>query len=153
MATRKNSLNHETVLVAHACQQHGICTPILSMYHEGISFLRVLPSRLVEYLITSPSGCRLDEFVPQRTSAYIDQRDVHIAELSVSPHADWAVTPHTTVDSASPPCASRLHYSCLGLRSDAFQCVAIAGARDHGLRGTGAGCGPQGCGAADSDAA
>lgn len=35
-------------------------------------------------------ACRLDEFVCQRTSAYIEQRDVHIAELTVRETLDFA---------------------------------------------------------------
>ncbi|KAK9673336.1 hypothetical protein RND81_12G161500 [Saponaria officinalis] len=36
------------------------------------------------------NGCRLDEFVPQKTSAYISQHDLHIPEMTVREAIDFA---------------------------------------------------------------
>lgn len=38
----------------------------------------------------SYNGCRLDEFVPQRTSAYISQYDLHIPEMTVRETIDFS---------------------------------------------------------------
>lgn len=38
----------------------------------------------------SYNGHRLDEFVPQKTSAYISQYDLHIAEMTVRETVDFS---------------------------------------------------------------
>ena len=53
-----------------------------------------LGSQLVTFMLGHAAAShRLDEFVPQRTSAYVDQRDVHIAELSVRDLRHHPVSP------------------------------------------------------------
>lgn len=36
------------------------------------------------------NGYKLDEFVPQKTSAYISQHDVHVAEMTVKETLDFS---------------------------------------------------------------
>lgn len=36
------------------------------------------------------NGCTLNEFVPQKTSAYISQNDVHVGEMTVKETLDFS---------------------------------------------------------------
>jgi ABC-type sugar transport system ATPase subunit len=36
------------------------------------------------------NGCRLNEFVPKKTSAYISQNDVHVGEMTVKETLDFS---------------------------------------------------------------
>ena len=36
------------------------------------------------------NGFRLDEFVPQKTAAYVSQNDIHVAEMTVKETLDFS---------------------------------------------------------------
>jgi len=58
------------------------------------------------------NGHTFDEFIPERTSSYIDQQDIHLAELTVRETFDFAARCQGTGHKAGIVLLFSLQHSC-----------------------------------------